>query len=205
MAAKTMIVALCGLQGAGKDTLASVLVQHHGFTRLSFAATLKDVVSSLFDWDRALLEGVTPQSRQWRETVDDWWSRRLGIPDLTPRKALQVVGTDLFRKHFDHDIWVACLERKMAGHKHIVITDCRFPNEVSMVRRAGGRLVHVFRPPLPAWFIAYRRGELQSVPSHIHASEFAWAREQFDVCISNEGRPEDMASRLLCSKCKSTA
>ena len=79
-----MIIGICGLIGAGKDTIADYLVNIHEFRRESFANTLKDSVAAVFGWDRNMLEGRTKQSREWREQPDQWWSERLGM-SITPR------------------------------------------------------------------------------------------------------------------------
>ena len=68
-----MIIGICGLIGSGKGTVADVLVDQ-GFKKVSFADRLKDGVSTIFGWDRAMLEGDTDESRQWREQRDDFWS-----------------------------------------------------------------------------------------------------------------------------------
>ena len=57
-----MIIGVCGLIGAGKDTIADYLVNIHQFRRESFANTLKDAVSSEFGWDRTA--GRTYQAQQ---------------------------------------------------------------------------------------------------------------------------------------------
>ena len=103
------IIAICGFQGSGKDTLANILTKNYGYKKLSFGGTVKDVASIIFNWDRKMLEGDTKESREWREKVDVWWSNKLGINNLTPRYILQYVGTDLFRNHFHKDIWINCI------------------------------------------------------------------------------------------------
>ena len=72
-----MIIGICGLIGGGKGTVGDILVEHHNFEKLSFADKLKDAVAHMFDWDRALLEGITDESRKWREQQDDFWSKKL--------------------------------------------------------------------------------------------------------------------------------
>ena len=62
-----MIVGICGLIGSGKYTIASYLIDEHGFRRMSFAESLKDATAAVFGWDREMLDGVTKSSRQWRE------------------------------------------------------------------------------------------------------------------------------------------
>jgi GTPase SAR1 family protein len=140
-----MIIGLCGLAGSGKTTIAKYLVEKYGFIELSFATCLKDVVAHIFDWDRELIEGNTPESRQWRETIDNWWSIRLGIPNLTPRFILQYIGTDIMRNYFHPDIWISHLERKIQPNINYVITDCRFYNEISMLYRYNAYIIKVLK------------------------------------------------------------
>jgi len=137
-----MIIGICGFIGSGKDTAANYLVGWHGFRRDSFAGALKDAVAAVFGWDRELLEGSTPESRIWRETVDPWWSQRLGRPQLTPRWILQQWGTEVCRKSFHDDIWIAALENRLRTRTgHTVISDVRFPNEIATIRNQGGRVI----------------------------------------------------------------
>ena len=51
-----MIVGITGLIGSGKDTVANYLVTQHDFKRLSFASSVKDMLTAVFGWDRELLE-----------------------------------------------------------------------------------------------------------------------------------------------------
>ena len=139
----TMIIGVCGFIGSGKDTVADYLTNFHEFRRESFANSLKDAVSMVFGWDRTLLEGRTKQAREWREEQDDWWTARLGMP-ITPRWVLQYWGTEVCRKAFHDDIWIASVENKLRNSRdNIVISDCRFPNEIKSIREAGGIVIRV--------------------------------------------------------------
>lgn len=193
-----MIIGVCGLIGAGKDTIADYLVNIHQFRRESFANTLKDAVSSVFGWDRELLEGRTRQSREWREQVDPWWSERLGMT-ITPRWVLQYWGTEVVRKSFHDDTWIASLENKLRkSNDDIVISDCRFPNEIAAIKRAGGKVIRVHRGPDPDWYrfaeivnrgpernLEWSWAKNQLEKFDIHASETAWVGTQFDAVIDN--------------------
>jgi hypothetical protein len=195
-----MIIGVCGFIGSGKDTIADYLVNFHEFRRESFASTLKDAVSSVFGWDRTMLEGRTKEAREWREQVDPWWAARLDMPTLTPRWVLQYWGTEVCRKAFHDDIWIASLENKLRNSKdHVVISDCRFPNEISSIKNAGGQIIWVQRGILPEWYevaVDANRGsnvalnELKRLK--IHASETAWVGTEFDAIIDNNSTIDEL-------------
>jgi hypothetical protein len=196
----SQIIGIVGFIGSGKDTVADYLVNFHGFRRESFANSLKDAVSQVFGWDRELLEGRTKQSREWRETRDEWWSKRLK-KDITPRYVLQYWGTEVIRKGFHDDMWVASLENRLrSSTDDIVITDCRFPNEIKAIRNSGGKVVRIKRGSEPQWFEAAK--SINKGPSRnmswalskqkieklgVHASETAWVGQKFDATINNDG------------------
>ena len=188
-----MIIGVCGFIGSGKDTVADYLQNFHEFRRESFASTLKDAVAAVFGWDRTMLEGRTKEAREWREQVDPWWAARLDMPTLTPRWVLQYWGTEVCRKGFHDDIWIASLENKLRTSKDsIIISDCRFPNEIQSIRNAGGQIIWVQRGELPDWYdtaIAANQGHNWAVQDlkmrKIHASETAWVGTQFDSVIDN--------------------
>ena len=190
-----MIIGICGFIGSGKDTVADYLVNFHEFRRESFANTLKDAVAAVFGWDRTMLEGRTKEAREWREQVDPWWAARLDMPTLTPRWVLQYWGTEVCRRAFHDDIWIASLENKLrTSRDNVVISDCRFPNEIASIRNAGGIIAWVQRGTLPDWYdtaIQANRGHnwaMQDLKMRkIHASETAWVGTEFDAVVDNNG------------------
>jgi hypothetical protein len=200
-----MIIGVCGFIGSGKDTVADYLVNFHEFRRESFANTLKDAVSCVFGWDRTMLEGRTKQAREWREQVDPWWSQRLNMPELTPRLMLQLWGTEVCRRGFHDDIWIASLENKLRNSSdNIVISDCRFPNEIASIRNAGGKIVWVKRGSLPDWYddaatmnsgntnMNWMISKTKIEQLGIHASETAWVGTKFDAELDNNGSIDDL-------------
>jgi hypothetical protein len=195
-----MIIGVCGFIGSGKDTIADYLVNFHEFRRESFASTLKDAVAAVFGWDRTMLEGRTKEAREWREQVDPWWAARLDMPTLTPRWVLQYWGTEVCRKAFHDDIWIASLENKLRNSKdHVVISDCRFPNEISSIKNAGGQIVWVQRGVLPDWYevaVDANRGSNVAINElkmrKIHASETAWVGTEFDAIIDNNSTIDEL-------------
>ena len=204
-----MIIGITGLISSGKDTIADYLTTYQGFKRISFAASLKDAVAAVFDWDRESLEGTTKASRVWREQKDEWWSNRLKM-DITPRWVLQYWGTDVCRNHFHNDIWVASVEHRLLNSKEdIVITDCRFSNEVAAIKNAGGVAIRVQRGPNPEWYdsaIAYNRGpngnsswalsKMKLDNMKIHASEYSSVGLKYDHVIENNGTIDSLHEKI---------
>lgn len=163
------LIGITGLAGSGKGTVADFLIDDHKFEKMSFADALKAGCGQIFGWERSLLEGDTKESRDFRETVDDFWSDKLERPGFTPRLALQLMGTEAMRGIFHNDIWVSVLEKRIKklqdwyanvlksgegnpGIKGIVIPDVRFPNEIKMIKDLGGIVVRVQRGELPEWW-----------------------------------------------------
>ena len=193
-----MIIGICGLIGSGKGTVADYLVDNHNFIKLSFADRLKDGVSTLFGWDRALLEGDTDESRKFRETVDEYWSNETGR-EITPRLVLQLYGTECLRRGFFDGIWVSLVKQQILENpnKNFVIPDCRFFNELEMVKGLKGYTWEVWRDKEPKyWKMASKlnRGyanppEDNPVAKHhpnVHRSEWRWAGWDFDILLTNK-------------------
>ncbi len=204
-----MIVGFVGFIGSGKDTAADYLVNFHGYRRDSFANTLKDAVACVFGWDRVLLEGRTAEARAWREQVDEWWAKRLDMPNLTPRLMLQLWGTEVCRNGFHDDIWIASLENKMRKTKdNIVISDVRFPNEIKAIHNAGGIVVRIKRGEDPEWYqdavnANEGRGNMSWLIStdrlkklNIHASETAWVGGDIDYTVFNDTTIDDLFEQI---------
>ena len=205
-----MIIGFVGFIGSGKDTAADYLVNFHEFRRDSFANTLKDAVAAVFGWDRTLLEGRTKEAREWREKVDTWWAKRLGMPNLTPRWVLQYWGTEVCRKGFHDDIWIASVENKMRKTTdNIVISDVRFPNEINAIHNAGGQVIRVKRGPEPEWYEAalnfnkgqngnmyWATGRNRLEQLKIHASEYSWVGGHIDHVINNDGTIDELFSQI---------
>ena len=196
-----MIIGVCGFQSSGKDTITEYLIKEKGFIKLSFASAVKDIISIMFGWPRDKLEGLTREDRLWREQIDPWWSKKLNIPDLSPRYTMQYIGTDLFRKHFHTDIWVKIIENKIHNYQYennkqnIIVSDCRFENEINMIIQLGGKIIQVHREP-PSWFYKYRDGEYPEEIKSIHKSEIEWIRCYKDYDIENNDTIEKLYQRV---------
>jgi hypothetical protein len=152
-----------------------------------------------------LLEGTTKYSREWRDQVDTWWSERLDIKHLTPRWVLQQWGTEVGRRSFHDDIWIASIENQLRTAKDdIVISDCRFPNELKSIKRMGGITLRVHRGENPPWYDAavdYSKGYYTSGYEEarkilesfsVHASEYSSVGLDYDHHIENNGTIDEL-------------
>ena len=203
-----MIVGITGFIGSGKDTVAKMLVEK-GAVQDSFAAPLKDLCASVFGWPRDMLQGDTVESRDFRETPDMYWTRKLGIDQFTPRLALQLLGTEIMRTHFNQDIWLDSLEYRIRKNEQqdtmVVVSDCRFKNELDLIKELNGIVVHVIRDELPEWYETAVHANQGSVPAKhtmetrfasVHASEWRWVGYDFDYEISNTGTLQELQSQV---------
>lgn len=137
------VIALMGNKGAGKDTVAKFIKKNaKGFNKvyiMSFADALKDATSVIFNLDRKMLEGATPESRKWREQEIPYLSKVMH-KKVTPRYLLQVIGTNILRRYLYDGIWVDSVVNKVISIANndyntlFVITDCRFRNEIKALQ-----------------------------------------------------------------------
>lgn len=206
-----MIIGLVGFIGCGKGTVGDILEEHYGFRKQQFAGSLKNAASQIFDWPRHLLEGDTIESREWREKKDEYWSKALG-KDMSPRLALQLLGTEAGRQVFGDAIWTSSVKARIDNNTidmDHVITDCRFPNEIKAIRDWGGTVIWINRGKLPEW---YRTAEnenthpksvnikvgktMANLYPDVHYSEWAWVGQTFDIVIQNEGSLDELKEKV---------
>ena len=128
-----MIIGLSGLKSSGKSTAANFLVED-GFTKMSFAEPIKRMLACI------------------RLSPRDLYGDRKEEPNSmldgnTPRYAMQTLGTEWGRNSISSNIWVNVVKHDIlkGNAKDIVIDDCRFPNEVDMIKDFGGYIVYIDR------------------------------------------------------------
>jgi hypothetical protein len=126
------------------------------------------------------------------------------MPELTPRLVLQLWGTEVCRRSFHDDIWIASLEARLLNTQdNIVISDCRFPNEIKAIKNAGGQVIWVQRGIMPHWYdiaVQANKGSRNAIEwlktEGIHASETAWVGTTFDAIVDNDHSIEDLYKQL---------
>lgn len=175
---KPTIIGLSGKAKSGKSTVAGRLMTTHGFCELAFVDTLKDVAAQVFGFSFQQTHGGL------KEVEDPFWG-------VTPRRVMQVIGTEICRS-LHPDVWVRALMRQVqarasTGSLSIAISDVRFPNEVEAIKSMGGQVWRVKRgAPRVGWFERSRVG--RKIFGH-HESEVALDHledDAFDQVIDNQ-------------------
>jgi len=128
------IICLAGPGGVGKSTTAKALVKSFNklfpelkIENMAFADPIYELASNLLGIPVELLK-----SQEYKEVV--WTKETSPMPSLigwTPRKFLQIVGTEGFRNNVANDFWVEVTIRKaqIKNLDFVVMEDARFSNE----------------------------------------------------------------------------
>lgn len=119
-----------GVAGSGKDYEAGRFIQSNGAVRVAFANSLRRDIWTMIGW--------SPESEQAYERFKvDVFTSSLGIR-FTGRDLLLRYGTDIRRKE-DNEVWckraIAEIGLALESHPEVVITDCRFKNEVEYLKQ----------------------------------------------------------------------
>ena len=160
-----MLIGITGKARSGKDTIAKHLVNSHGFDHYWFSKPMKDALAVMLGWTSEHLYG------DLKEAVDPFYN-------VSPRRALQTIGTDWGRDIINKDLWLLCAERAIASSPNLVISDVRFDNEAKLIRSKGGIVICV------------NRHDAQEVSEHI--SESGVSEHLIDMTIENEGTIEQL-------------
>jgi len=168
-----MILVPIGKSGSGKDTLARALPNFFNF---KFSDSLKKMCDEIFNTEE--FRKICPQIAE-----GDFWN------DRTPlhRFLLQRVGTDIVRK-IDYGYWTDRASELLDKIENdLIVTDCRFPNELDLI-------IHKARPNERVIIFQLVRGG--QLPEFNHPSEkFDWA-ESIPV-VDNNGTVEELVENVL--------
>ena len=177
------IIAICGAKRSGKDVLASYIVKKYGYTRLSFAEPLKHIVKLLFNFSDQQV-GLIEGSNDEKDTVDERWG-------ISPRKALQFVGTEILQNkiqellpNIKRDYFANILLSKIEDNKTYVISDLRFIHEYEKIKHLDIQIIKVIRP------------SIITDEQHLHISENEYIYIPVDKEIVNDGTLEDYINKF---------
>jgi hypothetical protein len=141
----TKIVAFAGRKQSGKSSAAEFTAQEyskkHGEVSAiyNFADPLKQLCIDILGLEHHQCYGTDEEKN---ELVDCYWNDK----QLSGREVMQIVGTEWFRT-MQHNVWADATIRNIQdeGLPLALIADCRFPNEVEAVKKAGGIVIKLNR------------------------------------------------------------
>lgn len=190
-----IFVGLSGYAGAGKDSVADILVRDYGFTKMAFATPIKDkveILDPILGYHKEYCcEGCDAEIEEVRlstllaygMTQEEIKRDFMYGPEL--RRVWQYVGTDLFRED-DEDYWVsrAAEELILSTAERVVFTDVRFENEADWIysqREIPENFSSVWRIARP-----------DKHPHDVHVSEQMVGLLGEEVTILNDGTLDDL-------------
>jgi len=125
-----IIIGISGNKNAGKDTFAKMVAKYLientkltvGFYKVVYP--LKKILIDIFYIPESVIEDPI-----LKEKIDEFY-------DITPRRLMQLIGTEMFRKVYDENVWVMLADKNIERMKEdvIIITDVRFENEMYYIR-----------------------------------------------------------------------
>lgn len=167
-----MIVGLSGFARSGKDAIAKILVEEHGFTRLAFADPIRELLLQI--------NPILSNGKRLNEVIGEiGWENAKAQTEV--RRLLQDTGVGA-RTVMGEQVWVVPVMMQMIIPGDFVITDVRFENEANMIKDFGGEVWRVTRDGVSA------------VNDHI--SEASLIDYSFDHIIENNGTLEDLRGLL---------
>jgi hypothetical protein len=162
-----MLIVLSGEAGAGKDSVADILVANHGFVKHSLATPLKRFAADMFGFTATQLYGPS----RHRNEPDPRWERpcpscelegevsescalcrgKGAINDNSPRRILQLLGDEWLRQMIHPDALTLRarpeIEALLAVGLSVVVNDARFQNDRDNLHDwLGGLRVDVMAP-----------------------------------------------------------
>jgi hypothetical protein len=171
-----MIIGLSGYAQSGKNTVADILVDHHGFIQLAFADAIR-----AFVYEINPMVACSPTGYLQDLVNLKGWDEAKQEPQV--RKLLQSTGL-AGRTMIDEYLWVALTLSQIKDPQdgRYVITDVRFPNEAAALTSQGGQIWRIERPGVDA--------------VNDHVSETALDAWVFDETIINDGTIEDLKKKI---------
>lgn len=171
-------IGLAGKSGSGKNVIADLMCSKFGYQQIAVADGIRHECSD-FLW-KALQEEIRwhcskAKQEEFQVVIDAL--RQMIWEKPTPsgfRIFLQWWGTNL-RRDQDPDYWIKQLCERLDNDASIVVSDVRLPDEMAIIRAAGGEVWLVERDGIP------------NVGIVGHITEHGLDGMEFDRVVSNNG------------------
>lgn len=204
------IVAISGHAGAGKDTLADIIILENTWENSKyfqfkypnkvdfikkFLSNPSIVVNFCSDIQKvAFADKLKKVLSILTNTPVEFWSdsvfkdapntanfRKKDGTLYTDRELLQIFGTEVGR-NIDEDLWVKTLLDSLDDNGFYIISDLRFKNEAAALKELGAKLIRV-----------NRASTQMSHSSENNLDDYP----DFDITIENDGTIEDLINKII--------
>jgi len=180
-----MLIGVAGYKQNGKNTICNIISYHKpGQVVICSLANPIREIGKIFGFT---LEEMSVK----KEEPNKFWG-------VSWRKFAQLVGTDMFRKHFKYDCWIRLAEKAYMDNfdKIVLIDDVRFDNEAEFIKRNHGIVIRVTRPshvPVQSKYklIRFIKGLF------LHASEKPIKKELVDYEVINDGTIDELKEKIV--------
>jgi hypothetical protein len=168
-----MIIGLTGYARSGKDTVAKVLIENYGFTRIAFADPIRELLLEM----NPILENGSRLS-----SIINEYGWEITKAQTEVRRLLQTLGVGA-RKVFGENHWVVEAFKNLDHSKNYVVTDVRFLNEADWIKEVyNGQLWRIKRPGIGA--------------INTHVSESEMDSYKVDQIFHNGSSVEDLEAMI---------
>jgi|APGre2960657373_1045057.scaffolds.fasta_scaffold00736_17 hypothetical protein len=92
----------------------------------------------------SILENIKNEQDLWNYCLDfNAFPINLKSGKMSAREVLQILGTDIFRKMFDENVWVNCVKNyiQKSDAKYFIIDDMRFESELNVISKSFDHLI----------------------------------------------------------------
>lgn len=190
--------------------------------RYSHKAAWDEAQGRIESWGHEFCQGILGTDdvyaveKAYKSLVHWFFWLKTTHPKLSPRVALQSMGTEWGREAVKDSLWVDALlrttktllhedgstrtwaydpvvgifaDQKAGSVRGVVVSDVRFPNEVEAIKKDGGSIIRLSRP------------ETDSLATSIgisdHASEVQeFSADDFDFLVNNDGTLKELRSNI---------
>lgn len=193
------LIGIIGNIGSGKSTVSEYLVNNYNYEEYSFASPIKNIAINMgFDYNQVYGSQIN------KLEINKYWG-------ISGREFMQKIGTE-FGRNIIHDIlpnmnigksnslWVKIFEIKYENHvktnnnKSVVVSDCRFENEIQSIRDRGGYIIKIVRDK--ATPVANEKKIDDKI--YNHSSEMHISNLYYDSVINNNTTKDDLFESIDC-------
>lgn len=192
------LIGIIGNIGSGKSTVSKYLVDNYDYEEYSFASPIKNIAINMgFDYNQVYGSQIN------KLELNKYWG-------ISGREFMQKIGTE-FGRNIIHDIlpnmnigksnslWVKIFEIKYENHintnnKPVVVSDCRFENEIQSIRDRGGYIIKIVRDKT----IPNANEKKNDNEIYNHSSETYISNLYYDTVINNNTKKDELFKSIDC-------